>query len=509
MNFDPPTNDEIDESKDRQISGLETMLGQMDIDTDDLIRLVSAIGALKKNKKDNNKQAQQETENKVFLDKTMILGRDDVYIYRDNRTKKKGWYIRIYEARYKKHWGKSLRTTNKVLAMAEAERIYSERKGRMSVGVRPVSITAKELVKLYEQERRKELTDIPHQGITQSSFNTLCLHIKYWERYMSEVGHTNTNLEDIPTELGLTFGQWIKAQKKTTFLSKNGHSHTRNNYTINHTIAAVKKMYRDYAKQMKYITDNEIPMFKYLKVDREQKPKRDLITKDEFTKISEWIQYKWCNETGITKKEKIKRRVYGLVLTIAHYTGMRPKEMISLTWGDIDINRSDSKADQKINRVISIRSENSKTGRSREIIAPIAPQIERLKKHYRNFGFEPSLRAEDYVFPKMTFTSINNNEPTSRVAWEHRIKDVMKGAERDGYFESNGRNITLYSARHHYITEALYRGVDMYDVALNCGTSITYIEQTYSHVTTLMRSKELTKGLGAHRVKNTESTQKA
>ena len=68
MNFDPPTNDEIDESKDRQISGLETMLGQMDIDTDDLIRLVSAIGALKKNKKDNNKQAQQEPENKVFLD---------------------------------------------------------------------------------------------------------------------------------------------------------------------------------------------------------------------------------------------------------------------------------------------------------------------------------------------------------------------------------------------------------------------------------------------------------
>ena len=45
----------------------------------------------------------------------------------------------------------------------------------------------------------------------------------------------------------------------------------------------------------------------------------------------------------------------------------------------------------------------------------------------------------------------------------------------------------------------------MYDVALNAGTSITYIEQTYSHVTTLMRSKEITKGLGAHRVKKKDS----
>ena len=120
----------------------------MDVDTEDVIRLVTAIGALKKNKKGTKEQTKEQEENKVFLDKTFVLGRDDVYIYRDNRTKKKGWYIRIYEARYRKHWGKSLKTTNKILAMAEEQ--YMERKGRMSIGVRPV-ITAKELVKLYQR----------------------------------------------------------------------------------------------------------------------------------------------------------------------------------------------------------------------------------------------------------------------------------------------------------------------------------------------------------------------
>ena len=31
---------------------------------------------------------------------------------------------------------------------------------------------------------------------------------------MKEKGHMNTKLEDIPTELGLTFGMWIKEKKK-------------------------------------------------------------------------------------------------------------------------------------------------------------------------------------------------------------------------------------------------------------------------------------------------------
>ena len=62
--------------------------------------------------------------------------------------------------------------------MKLAEDIYMERSGRINVGVRPTSITANELVAKYQQERRKEITHILHQGITQKSFNTLCNHIK-------------------------------------------------------------------------------------------------------------------------------------------------------------------------------------------------------------------------------------------------------------------------------------------------------------------------------------------
>ena len=42
------------------------------------------------------------------------------------------------------------------------------------------------------------------------------------------------------------------------------------------------------------------------------------------------------------------------------------------------------------------------------------------------------------------------------------------------------------------------RGVTMNDIAMNCGTSIQYIESTYSKVTTEMRASEITQGLGIH-----------
>lgn len=80
------------------------------------------------------KKAKEESEikeNKIFLDKEFIYEtRDDVYIYRDNRTKKKGYYIRIYDPKTQKHWSKLIKTTNRMFAMTNAEKIYAEKKGK-------------------------------------------------------------------------------------------------------------------------------------------------------------------------------------------------------------------------------------------------------------------------------------------------------------------------------------------------------------------------------------------
>ena len=62
----------------------------MDFDDEDLIRVVSALGKIKK-KKDEKKE---EEENKFSVDKKFILGKDDCLIYKDNRIKAKWWCIK-------------------------------------------------------------------------------------------------------------------------------------------------------------------------------------------------------------------------------------------------------------------------------------------------------------------------------------------------------------------------------------------------------------------------------
>ena len=79
---------------------------------------------------------------------------------------------------------------------------------------------------------------------------------------------------------------------------------------------------------------------------------------------------------------------------------------------------------------------------------------------------------------------------------EKRLKQVLELSGMKEKMEQEGRHITLYSARHFYCTQRLMHKVDMHTLALNMGTSINYIEKTYSHLTTLMMSDEITKGQG-------------
>ena len=113
----------------------------------------------------------------------------------------------------------------------------------------------------------------------------------------------------------------------------------------------------------------------------------------------------------ILLKRKNQEKIFGIVLTISHYTGMRPKEQLGLRWKDIKINQNDSKEDKKINRLIYIPADNSKTGRSREIIAPIQPQLERLKKWYSQLGIEVNENGDQYIFQDSHYQQLKKTYP--------------------------------------------------------------------------------------------------
>ena len=76
------------------------------------------------------------------------------------------------------------------------------------------------MIELYKAKRRKEITNIPHMGITPHNHKSLCTQLKCWEDHINAKEHRNTKSEDLPPELGRGFGIWVKELKKTISAQK-------------------------------------------------------------------------------------------------------------------------------------------------------------------------------------------------------------------------------------------------------------------------------------------------
>lgn len=485
---------ELTDDKQAIIS-LSSLLEAKGLDASDFIEVINALSKIKQRESQKQEAEENRQKKKHYLDKEFVFEtRRDIFIYRSGATKSGRYYVRIYDEKTKKDFVQSLRTANRIEALAKAEEIYAERKNCLRRGVKLKSITTHELIRLYTCERMKTITTIPHQGITKESFATMVKQLKYWQEYINSKRYGKVKIEDIPPDIGKGFGIWMKELSKERYKDRE-----RSNETINHAIATVKKMYRDIAIDEKYITMAEFPIFRYLKINREKSHKRDIIEQEEFFMLRRWMRRQWCNEAGISELEKIKRYIYSQYLTINYYTGCRNKEMLGIRWGDISLIKHEDKQIQQINRSIFIPAENSKTGRSRSCVAPVGLEFENIKRCYKNLGIT-NFGKNDFVFINLAKTKRGLNIPYNQPAMEKRLHAVIDGSGLKKILDETGRHITQYSARHYAVTDALMRGVSIYDIALNVGTSVHYIEQTYSKVTTLKKSMEITKGQGIHKV---------
>ena len=60
----------------------------------------------------------------------------------------------------------------------------------------------------------------------------------------------------------------------------------------------------------------EFPIFKYLKVQKDSAPKRDVLEKEEKEELQAFFQYKYTREKGIDDTERLKRRQFAFLF---HY----------------------------------------------------------------------------------------------------------------------------------------------------------------------------------------------
>ena len=464
------------------------------VSLDDILRGTRTALAEKQKADLLAQQIAQGKENKVTTNKIRVFDHDPhCTIFQDGRnTKNKTWSIRIWDPKRKSVITKSLRTIDQSLAMTLAREMYMTYTARGAIRLATDSITAKELVALYIQKRREEVSANPQEGITARSLNVEEQRLKHWLDYIDEKGYKNANLENIPPELGQDFAVWIKNRKITTGKRK-GERYKRSNQTINQCVSATKRMYHKVALDGGYITANETPKFSYLKKKKDQCSNKDILQKHDLQLLMKWMKDKYAREsTEITNQEYIKRRIYNLTFTIHYLTGMRPAELLGTKWSDIRPVRDTDKGNQD-NVVITIDGERCKTGKTRMLVAPVKQQLDRIKEWYGRLGHHVEPYSDEFVFLKLTKSGIENGIPQSQKAMGDRLKDVLKGAteDKDCSLHLTNLNITNYSARHYYITDQLLKGVDIHTVSKQVGTGTTYIDDHYSHLLPEMKQEEI------------------
>ena len=448
------------------LNAIATLLSSAGIDPTDLTTALEAIEVAKK-----ATALEQETDLRFFADKTLVYEDQDAFIYRRGDSKSGRYYFRIYDDKTRKPITRSLKTTDKIRALATARILFIEIKGKIDRGERIKTLTTHDLVAAYEEELDKIISDIPRQGITPENMRLKRYFLRNWQDYIDTLGLTSTSIDKIPPERTSDFGRYMLARPK-----KDGTPRSRE--LINNNISEVIRMYNRIAVKKKYISKDWIPDIERLKMQPDDSYKRDILTEEQYERYWNYLHFKYTREQGVKEDELLKRKVFQHFIGILYNTGMRPKELLGLKRKEIATNPKWDRTSLNTLLIITIRKENSKTGKGRKAVAPIKKKVDTVLKAYKNLGFTHA--PEDFLFC--------NHQSESRSAYTRqnyyqRLKDTLQKSGLQDELDQEGKSVTLYSGRHSYACWRLrYGDVPIHLLAKQMGTSIQKIESTYGHI---------------------------
>lgn len=469
-----------------QLQTLQEVVKGLDLTPEDLLLVLSSVVSLK------NKKSEEPSQNKIFQEKYFIWENStDGFIYRDGRTKSKNFYLRIYCKETKKVFSKSLRTSSREEGIVLGRKLYQEMYGKLVRGEKSKSLTTTNLIKIYLMREERKISPIPKTGITKLTYKRKEKYLKIWETYVrEELKMENTPIEKISPDITRDFGYWRQRQEKQTYKSKGGWS----NQCINSIISEVKRMYHQVGVRDKYISKSLIPEIDYLKVQPTNESKRDILTVDEYLKLVTYLRTnEYLKPEGSSLLEQGRRSIFREFIGISYNTGMRPNEILQMKWGDISVNITDTEENKKVFRILKVRSENSKTGKSRSVNGPVGRRLERLKVTYENLGFE--CNPDQYVFKNTHPRKKGENVPYYKTSFTDKLDKVLTECGLQKSLETDFRRITLYSSRHFYTTLRLQNGLDIHLLSKQLGTSTKYIDDTYSHIQVETNTERITEGM--------------
>ena len=513
-------------SKD-QVEVLTSLLDSKGLDAGDLLDAIQLLASAKKAAGKVPGPEKDEKGKKHYQEKEFLYpGMSDAFIYRNGQTASRSWYLRVKtpgQPPFIKSLGRDVHSREQ--AIVAGQMLYQEVKGKVQRGEKRVSLITEQLIKKYLTHEKKQLTDIPKAGIVPETLSSKQNYLQIWQNFIDQKKLTKKKIEQINRDVGKEFPIWFQEQEKKSYRDRDWSPEY-----INSCICEVKRMYHKFGVEEGYLSTECVPKFRTVRVPKDKAHKRDVLTTDQWNKLTVYMRSnkylkgnrvsldgkdlemrkyrdtrknrKQKMEQGyvekvsrpITPLEQAKRQIFRCFMLIQYSTGNRPGELLKMTWGDVSINQIDSKEQQQTHRLLKVRAETSKTGMSRTINAPVATYLERLKKAYESLGME--CEPHHFLFRNPTPARKDKNIAFGQPALTKRLENILQWSGVQEELDKESKKVVLYSGRHAYVTWRLENGVNIHMLARNIGSSVTYIEQTYSHVETAKSTEELTKGMG-------------
>ena len=214
-----------------------------------------------------------------------------------------------------------------------------------------------------------------------------------------------------------------------------------------------------------YRGDADLFIFKNGKSSR-----RSAFTSKEYNRITSVMRRKSWTDVGKYQNDprlaRYRKMLRAYVLFLAN-TGLRVGEARNLRWQDITYARNEGREETC---KVWVAQSHSKVQKRRDVAGmPKAAEV------IRNLEADRTLKNDrcqpnDFIWC----------DESGRVIGDFRegFNNLLRIARAE--IDADEKKHTLYCLRHFYITERLREGIQIYEIASNCGTSVSMIEKYYS-----------------------------
>lgn len=399
-----------------------------------------------------------------MVSKKKRFGDDEIAIFDDGCVYKRGeyWHFRLWLKAENKYARKSLGTTNRATALERGKVIYLELLGNQQNGKKYFSLNAKEGVRLYLEQRKKDIG----LGIVVGRHGTITTHLNHWLDFIGR----DTKLKD----LGRTACDDYFSERMAKAKRPLAHSTLHNEQgTIN---SMMKYLFRHDEVQ---IDSFEFPKLNSYKIDSNRIKRQTFLPTEynAFTLAARTYASKTKNK--LDDDEWKMRQIMRHYFIIAANSGLRSGEQQQLRWCDIEMVKNE-KGQSYLHSLLAriyVREETSKVKESREFLCRGGYYFQRLKELF------PTENQTDLIFSKDGKTRLTNR------AVGYHFDKILEQAD---ITDRKARHIVPYSLRHFMVTQRVMSGLKFQHVAEMIGSSEYQIGKVYYHLNEARRFSNAT-----------------